>query len=71
MEREKLVEWITKAYMDYMDTDTLTEKSKANLDTMVEQILADDVAVDMITKDIESGGNELSLGSVLLAVDTE
>ena len=71
MEREKLVDWITKAYMDYMDTDTLTEKSKENLNTMVEQILADDVAVDMITKDIESGGNELSLGSVLLAVDTE
>lgn len=71
MEREKLVDWITKAYMDYMDTDTLTEKSKDNLNTMVEQILADDVAVDMITKDIESGGNGLSLGSVLLAVDTE
>lgn len=71
MEREKLVDWITKAYMDYMDTDTLTEKSKENLNTMVEQILADDVAVDMITKDIESGGNELSLGSVLLAVYTE
>lgn len=71
MEKEKLVDWITKAYMDYMDTDTLTEKSKENLNTMVEQILADDVAVDMITKDIESGGNELSLGSVLLAVDTE
>lgn len=71
MEREKLVEWITKAYMDYMDTDTLTEKSKENLNTMVEQILADDVAVDMITKDVESGGNDLSLGSVLLAVDTE
>lgn len=71
MEREKLVDWITKAYMDYMDMDTLTEKSKENLNTMVEQILADDVAVDMITKDIESGGNELSLGSVLLAVDTE
>ena len=71
MEREKLVDWITKAYMDYMDTDTLTEKSKENLNTMIEQILADDVAVDMITKDIESGGNDLSLGSVLLAVDTE
>lgn len=71
MEREKLVDWITKAYMDYMDTDTLTEKSKENLNTMVEQILADDVAVDMITKDIESGENELSLGSVLLAVYTE
>lgn len=71
MERDKIVNWITKAYMDYMDTDTLTEKSKENLNTMVEQILADDVAVDMITKDIESGGNDLSLGSVLLAVDTE
>ena len=71
MERQKLVDWITKAYMDYMNMDTLTEKSKENLNTMVEQILADDVAVDMITKDIESGGNELSLGSVLLAVDTE
>lgn len=71
MERDKIVDWITKAYMDYMDTDTLTEKSKENLNTMVEQILADDVAVDMITKDIESGGNDLSLGSVLLAVDTE
>lgn len=71
MERDKIVDWITKAYMDYMNTDTLTEKSKENLNTMVEQILADDVAVDMIAKDIESGGKDLSLGSVLLAVDTE